>query len=78
MSEAGRCDRERLAWARRYEEALDHYLARRWSEALEIVAELRRRTPDDLSVKFLEEKVRECAAEEPGEDWRGVFWIESK
>ena len=78
LGETDEVDAERLAWARRYEEALDHYLSRRWQEAVAVLDNLRRETPDDASIAFLTAACRRCAENEPPPEWHGVFTLETK
>ena len=78
LGEKGRVDDQRLAWARRYEQALSHYRARRWQEAIDVLDGLRHDTPDDVSIACLADACRHARQHEPPPDWDGTFTMTAK
>ncbi len=72
LGRKGEVDEELLEFARRYEEAVDLYLAGLWDDAAEAFDALRRERPDDGATRAL---LARCVAYrlEPPEDWGGFY-----
>lgn len=75
LGREGSVPAERLARARRYEEALEHYRARRFSDALGVLDSL---PAEDLSVMRLREACWPWSDAPPPEDWEPVTTLDRK
>ncbi len=64
--------------AEQYESAFESYRKRDWSGAENILLELLQQFPDDGPAKMLIKRIKEFAAESPGENWDGVYVAKSK
>jgi len=78
LGREGEVPPERLEFARRYEEALDLYRARRWREALTALGELSPEKASDLSVQRLRDACDACLREPPDDTWRAVTSLDRK
>ena len=63
-----------LLWLKRYEEALEHYLAGRWDEAIEIFTSL---SQTDPTSKVMLERSK-ILKSNPPEGWDGIYKWEVK
>ncbi len=66
-----------LGFARRYEAAVDRYLAGEWDQAVEAFDALRRERPDDGPTRTLLARCMAFAAEPP-DDWAGFYAVTVK
>jgi adenylate cyclase len=62
----------------RYEEAFDHFLARRFTEAEAAFLECQKDCPDDYSVRSYLQASREFSAKPPPPEWDGRIVMETK
>jgi adenylate cyclase len=62
----------------RYEEAFDHFLARRFTEAEAAFLACQKDYPDDYSVRSYLQASREFSAEPPPPEWDGRIVMETK
>ncbi len=72
LGPTGRVAEDRLAFARRYEEALERYRSRRFAEAREALEGLAKEHPHDLSVERLLALARRFEQDVPDASWDGV------
>lgn len=73
LGEAGRVDEVLLQARDAYEEALDHYLDRRFEEAARAFAHAASLRPDDSAAVTLGRRAEAYASDAPPADWDGVF-----
>ncbi|HVM91033.1 MAG TPA: adenylate/guanylate cyclase domain-containing protein [Verrucomicrobiae bacterium] len=66
-----------LAFAKKYEAALDFYFTRRFSEAIAAVEDLLRERPEDVSSRHLLERCRIYRDTPPPDGWDGT-WVMTK
>lgn len=74
---AGEVSDERLAQARRFEAALDHYFSRRFDDALLACEALLADRPEDVAAKNLAERCRIYKETPPPAEWNGT-WVMTK
>ncbi len=74
---AGAVPEERLAYARQFETALDHYFARRFDEAMQVCERLLLTRSDDVAAKNLAERCRVYKETPPPPEWNGT-WVMTK
>jgi adenylate cyclase len=72
LAPAGRAPDRELAFARRYEQALELHHERRFAEARAVLEELEEQRAGDLSVERLLGLARAFESEPPGPGWDGV------
>jgi len=77
LGRRGTIDEELVDFHRRYEAAVDLYLAAQWADAVEAFDTLRRERPDDGPTKALLARCIAFAADPP-EDWGGFYPITVK
>ena len=65
-------------WLARYEEGLQHYRARRFSEGADAFAECSRTVPEDYLCQLYFKRCQELLFNPPGPDWDTVFVMKSK
>lgn len=66
-----------LAYARRFEEALNFYFSRRFDEAIQACDALLKERPEDVSVIHLKERCEIYRHEPPPAEWNGT-WVMNK
>ncbi len=59
-------------------EAMEHYLSRRWSEAIACYDRILEIQPGDQPSRVMKDRCRDMLASPPPDDWNGVHRIESK
>jgi adenylate cyclase len=74
---AGEVSDQALAYARRFETALEHYFARRFDEALHACEALLVERPEDVTAKNLVERCRIYKETPPPPEWNGT-WVMTK
>jgi len=62
----------------RYEEAFDHFLARRFAEAEAGFLACQKDYPDDYCIKSYQQASREYSAKPPPPEWDGRIVMETK
>ncbi len=77
LGEVGKVSDERIAYARRFEQALTDYYARKFAVAAETCEELLLQQPDDLTAQHLIERCKIYQENPPPADWNGA-WIMTK
>jgi adenylate cyclase len=78
MAEAAGAGESKRAVAGLAAEAMEHYLSRRWSEAIACYDRILEIQPGDLPSRIMKDRCRDMLASQPPEDWNGVHRIESK
>jgi adenylate cyclase len=78
LGRTGEVDDEMLDLRDRFEDALDRYRSRQWSEAIERFEELIEDYPDDEPSQVMLERARQYRDEPPSGDWDGAFQLTSK
>jgi len=78
MGQAGEVDPARVKAARLYEQALEHYFAQRWAEAISTLEEARTHRGDDQATDLLMERCQAFQESPPGDDWDGVYRLKKK
>lgn len=73
LGRAGTLDAPAERRLARYHEATEHYRARRWSEALQVLDDLARERPGDRPVELYRRRARALLEAPPPDDWDGVF-----
>lgn len=73
----GKVSEADLAYARRYEEALNFYFSRRFDEAIQACEKLLTERPEDVSVIHLKERCEIYRKEPPPAEWNGT-WVMTK
>lgn len=74
----GQVEQERIDNARCYEHAFEHYLARRFKEAIQELEDLLLQSRDDAAALRLRERCEAFIEKAPPDDWNGVFTMTSK
>lgn len=74
---AGAVSDAELAYARRYEQAMDHYFARRFDEAVTLCEVLITEKPTDVSALHLKERCEIYRQTPPPAEWNGT-WVMTK
>ena len=72
VARAGEVSPARLEALRRFEDAVDLYRNRRWSEASALFGELEVQDPDDGPTVLYARRSREALLDPPPPDWEGV------
>ena len=78
MAEAAGAGESARAVAGLAAEAMEHYLSRRWSEAIGCYDRILEIQPGDQPSRIMKDRCRDMLASQPPEDWNGVHRIESK
>ena len=78
MAEAAGAGESTRAVAGLAAEAMEHYLSRRWSEAIACYDRILEIQPGDQPSRIMKDRCRDMLASHPPEDWNGVHRIESK
>jgi adenylate cyclase len=73
LGRAGTLDAPAERRLARYHEAIEHYRARRWPEALQVLDDLARERPGDGPVELYRRRARALLEAPPPDDWDGVF-----
>ena len=73
LGRAGTLDAPAERRLARYHEATEHYRARRWSEALQVLDDLARERPGDRPVELYRRRAPALLEAPPPDDWDGVF-----
>jgi adenylate cyclase len=78
MAEAAGAGESTRAVAALAAEAMEHYLGRRWSEAIARYDRILEIQPGDQPSRVMKDRCRDMLASPPPDDWNGVHRIESK